>query len=170
LALSNVAFAANSATGGLAGAYSGPGHPPPPCGSPAGEPYCTSPCGQNGQGKGGAIFISTNGSANGVAVFTRNQASDAGTTPTDNTCVYGSYFPALLMDVKRLSDGLFQFSYTNSSAQIGSIYASTNLSDWDAIGVATQIAPGVYRFTDTAATNYTRRFYQLQLGSPCGGP
>jgi hypothetical protein len=71
-------------------------------------------------------------------------------------------FPTRLSNLVRLSDGRFQFDYTNGSAVAGTIYASTNLSSWSAIGSATQIAPGQYRFTDAAATNFTRRFYQLR--------
>ena len=71
-------------------------------------------------------------------------------------------FPTRLSNLERLSDGRFQFDYTNGSAVAGTIYASTNLSSWSAIGSATQIAPGQYRFTDAAATNFTRRFYQLR--------
>ncbi len=59
-------------------------------------------------------------------------------------------------------NGVFQFSYTNHSGQPLSVYASSDLVVWTAIGAATQIAPGWYQCTDTAATNYPRRFYQLR--------
>jgi len=68
----------------------------------------------------------------------------------------------ILTDLARLGGGAFQFAYTNNSGQSASIYASTNLTDWAAIGAATQISPGWYQFTDTNATNHTRRFYQLR--------
>jgi hypothetical protein len=61
-----------------------------------------------------------------------------------------------------LGNGTYQFAYTNSSGQPCSVYASTNLAGWTVIGSATQIAPGVYQFSDAAATNYYRRFYQLR--------
>ena len=67
-----------------------------------------------------------------------------------------------LTGLTNLGNGVFQFSYSNSSGQPLSVYASTNLVDWAAIGAATQIAPGLYQFTDTAAANYPRRFYQLR--------
>jgi hypothetical protein len=44
----------------------------------------------------------------------------------------------------------------------GSIYASTNLTNWAAIGAATQILSGLYQFTDLAATNYPIRYYRLR--------
>jgi len=61
-----------------------------------------------------------------------------------------------------LGNGTFQFAYTNSSGQPCSVYASTNLAGWTAIGPATQIAPGLFQFAESSATNYHRRFYQLR--------
>src|SRR5262249_20257805 len=63
---------------------------------------------------------------------------------------------------KRLSNVAFQFGYTNVSGKAASIYASTNLAAWSLVGVATQLSPGVYQFTDPSATSYPRRFYQLR--------
>lgn len=72
-------------------------------------------------------------------------------------------FRPALANVSRLPGGVIQFSYTNTGPSSFSVYASTNLAgDWSAIGAATQISPGVYQFTDTGATNYARRFYQLR--------
>jgi hypothetical protein len=67
-----------------------------------------------------------------------------------------------LADVRMLGSGAFQFAYTNGSGQSYSVYASTNLVNWSAIGAATQISPGLYQFTDANATNSPRRFYQLR--------
>ena len=67
-----------------------------------------------------------------------------------------------LTDFRQLQNGAFQFAYTNSGGQSASVYGSTNLIDWAVIGVATQISTGVYQFTDTAATNYSRRFYKIR--------
>jgi hypothetical protein len=61
-----------------------------------------------------------------------------------------------------LGNGAFQFAYTNGTGQPGSVYASTNLVGWTPLGAPLQIAPGVFQFTDTTATNYPRRFYQLR--------
>jgi hypothetical protein len=68
----------------------------------------------------------------------------------------------LLSDFKRLAGGAFQFAYTNSGGQTGSVYASTNLINWAAIGAAVQISNGFYRFTDNTATNLSRRFYKVK--------
>lgn len=69
--------------------------------------------------------------------------------------------PTILTDVTKLVDGVLQFSYASASPSF-SVYASTNLTNWSAIGVATQVAPNLYQFTDMAATNYPKRFYQLR--------
>lgn len=61
-----------------------------------------------------------------------------------------------------LGNGVFQFAYTNSSGQPCSVYASTNLVVWTAIGAATQVSPGQFQFIDTSAANHPRRFYQLR--------
>ena len=69
----------------------------------------------------------------------------------------------ILTNVVQRADGAFEFSYDDSSAtQNYSIYASTNMVDWAPIGPATRVGPTRYRFTDTAASSYVERFYQLR--------
>ena len=70
--------------------------------------------------------------------------------------------PVSLQNVKRLTNGSLQFAYSNASALTLSVYASTNLSDWASNGLATQIAPGLFQFTDPGATNFSQRFYQVR--------
>jgi hypothetical protein len=67
-----------------------------------------------------------------------------------------------LLDAEALGDGSFRFAYTNRSGRTYTIYASTNLTDWDPIALATQVSPGVFQFSDASATNHTQRFYQLR--------
>jgi hypothetical protein len=68
----------------------------------------------------------------------------------------------ILVAPKKLGNGGFQFGYTNISGKAATIYASTNLTTWSSVGVATQLSIGFYQFTDPSATNYARRFYQLR--------
>ncbi len=70
--------------------------------------------------------------------------------------------PPVMGDVRLLGNGSFQFGYTNGSARSYSIRASSNLAEWEPIGSATEVAPGVYQFTDQTAPAYQRRFYQLR--------
>ncbi len=67
-----------------------------------------------------------------------------------------------LSGVTRLNNGAFQFQYSATNVQGGSIYTSTNLIQWAPIGSATQVSPGVYQFIDNGATNRPQRFYQLR--------
>jgi gamma-glutamyltranspeptidase len=63
----------------------------------------------------------------------------------------------------RMPDGTFQFAYSNHSIQGLTVFATTNLVNWNAIGTATQVSPGWYQFTDSDATNMPYRFYQLRV-------
>jgi hypothetical protein len=67
-----------------------------------------------------------------------------------------------LTQLKKLANGAFQLGYSNSSSGGYTVYASSNLFDWIPIGSPTQASPGFFQFTDTEATNLTRRFYQLR--------
>jgi hypothetical protein len=68
----------------------------------------------------------------------------------------------LLTNAARVTNGVFQFAYSYGGGQNGTIYTSTNLINWAAVGSATLISSGLYQFADTAATNYVHRFYQLR--------
>ncbi len=72
--------------------------------------------------------------------------------------------PALvtLTGSARAGPGSFQFSYTNLSGLTYTVFAATNLIDWNAIGQATQISSGIFQFTDSATANFPYRFYQLR--------
>lgn len=70
--------------------------------------------------------------------------------------------PVTLTGFAKLPNGTFQFAYSNSSSLTYSVFASTNLVNWQSIGVATQISSSFFQFTDSAATNISRRFYQLR--------
>ena len=70
--------------------------------------------------------------------------------------------PIKLLNPVRLSDGRFQFAYSNANSMSLTVFASTNFAAWSPIGVATQLGPGYYQFTDSSSTNLPRRFYQLR--------
>lgn len=63
----------------------------------------------------------------------------------------------------RLTDGNYRISFTNVSGAGFTALASTNLAttNWTTLGAATETAAGQFRFTDTQATNYSRRFYRI---------
>src|SRR5262249_9783259 len=78
----------------------------------------------------------------------------------------GVITPPLLSGAKMLSNGTFQFSFTNNPAGSFTVISTTNvslpLSQWTVAGVPTMIAPGVFQFTSGLATNGPRRFYNVR--------
>jgi hypothetical protein len=58
--------------------------------------------------------------------------------------------------------GSFTLNFGGSSNATYSIWASTNLSTWLQIGIATEASAGLYQFTDEMATNWIQRFYRAQ--------
>src|ERR1019366_1489853 len=73
---------------------------------------------------------------------------------------------ATLTDAKRLTNGACQFCFTNIVGALFGVLATTNpalpLSNWTALGGATEVCPGQFQFTDPQATNTARRFYRLR--------
>jgi len=68
--------------------------------------------------------------------------------------------PSLVMtNPSTLGAGLFQFALTNVSGWNMSVFASTNLTDWELLPSS---ARPVWQFLDPAYTNYPQRFYRLQ--------
>jgi hypothetical protein len=74
--------------------------------------------------------------------------------------------PPFISGVQVLGGGVFQFSFTNTNAVAFSVLASTNvaapLASWENLGAPVSVGDGIYQFTDSGATNYARRFYQLR--------
>jgi hypothetical protein len=73
---------------------------------------------------------------------------------------------ATLTDAKVLTNGAFQFSFTNSPGALFSVLTTTNpalsLSNWLALGGVREISLGRFEFTDPQATNTPQRFYRLR--------
>ena len=59
-------------------------------------------------------------------------------------------------------NGQIQFSLSGVPGDVYHVLASTNLLDWQPIATVTNM-DGTIQFTDTAATNYSRRFYRLVM-------
>jgi alpha-tubulin suppressor-like RCC1 family protein len=71
-----------------------------------------------------------------------------------------------LAGAQTLTDGSFQFAYTNTPGAFFGVLASTNpalpLSNWVTLGDATEVSPGLFQFTDPQATNTPQRFYRVR--------
>ena len=65
-----------------------------------------------------------------------------------------------------LGNGHFQFSFSNEANVIYSVLGSTNvalpLAQWTVLGPPVSLGGGLYRFTDSSATNHAQRFYLLR--------
>ena len=72
-----------------------------------------------------------------------------------------------ILNSLKLSDGSFQFSFSNPSGSNYRVLASPNITapfnTWSNLGNATETAPGSgqFQFTDRQATNSPRRFYRV---------
>ena len=71
-----------------------------------------------------------------------------------------------LIDAKTLTNGSFQFAFTNSVGVIFGVLTTTNvawpLTNWTALGGVTEISPGQFQFTDPQATDGGQRFYTIR--------
>jgi hypothetical protein len=60
----------------------------------------------------------------------------------------------------------FQFSFTRAPGGTFSVLTATNLSlpitNWTVTGMATEVSPGQYQFTDPAATTLRSQFYRVR--------
>ena len=58
----------------------------------------------------------------------------------------------------------FNLNFIGNSNATYSIWAGTNLVNWDKIGTATESSPGQYQFIDATTTNWPQRFYRIAFG------
>jgi hypothetical protein len=74
--------------------------------------------------------------------------------------------PPNITGVKKLTNGVVQFSFTNKVGAIFGALASTNIAlsvnNWSALGRVPEISPGQFQFSDPQATNYSTRFYRAR--------
>ena len=74
--------------------------------------------------------------------------------------------PFVLTGAVGLTNGVFQFSFTNPAALNFTVLASTNmampLSNWTVLGVVTDSPAGQYHFSEPRNTNGVPRFYRVR--------
>jgi hypothetical protein len=72
--------------------------------------------------------------------------------------------PPRLSSLTRLPGDGAQLSFSGSAGISYTVRASANLLNWLPIGTATQTpSVGTFQFTDTQATNYSKRFYRVSI-------
>ena len=71
-----------------------------------------------------------------------------------------------LTEVKKLTGGSLQFSFTNNVGALFGVLATTNLllpmTNWTAMSGVAEISPGRFQFNDPQTANSGQRFYSLR--------
>jgi len=84
----------------------------------------------------------------------------------DNMTVTPAPPAILLTNPAKLTNGVFQFGFTNTPGASFSVFGAANLSlpfsNWTVLGGVTETAPGQYQFSDAQATNGPQRFYRVR--------
>ena len=84
----------------------------------------------------------------------------------DNMMVTPALVPFALGNASMLSNGAFQFSFSNISGKTFTVLGSTNsslpLSSWYVLGTAKEVSSGSYQFVDLQATNRPACFYRVR--------
>ena len=74
--------------------------------------------------------------------------------------------PIILTGATVLPNGAFRFNFTNTPGASFTALSTTNLSlpltNWTVLGAPTNVALGLFQFTDLQATNSARRFYGIR--------
>jgi alpha-tubulin suppressor-like RCC1 family protein len=74
--------------------------------------------------------------------------------------------PGITLSGKKLTDGSFQFAFTNNPGARFTALTATNLlipmANWTSLGGVMEDSPGQFQFTDSQATNSPLRFYRVR--------
>jgi hypothetical protein len=94
---------------------------------------------------------------------------DGNPRPATGSWDIGPYqytLPVILTGAAKLTNGAFQFAFTNTSGGTNTVLATTNLllplTNWTVLGTVTDSPPGQFQFTDPQATNRPLRFYRVR--------
>jgi len=82
----------------------------------------------------------------------------------DNIVVTPAPPPIVITDPTILSNGAFQFSFTNQPNATFTVLGGTNLSpfsSWIPLPGLLETVPGSFQFTDPEATTFLRRYYRV---------
>lgn len=84
---------------------------------------------------------------------------------TNDLLLYQSPTPSLV-GPKLLTNGVFQFTFSNALSASWTVFSTTNLSlpfaNWTSVGTASNIAPGLFQFTSAPLTNDAERFFMVR--------
>jgi hypothetical protein len=119
-------------------------------------------------------WLTIGGITNGVVSFSFT-ADTSGSSRTAHITLLGQSIPItqgtigtppILAGVQLLGNGAVQFTFTNNPNATFTVISSTNvtlpLSEWTAVGPATNNPPGQFQFTTPPLTNTPQRFYSVR--------
>jgi len=66
-----------------------------------------------------------------------------------------------ITSLKAISNHAHQLSFTGQSGFGYTVWASTNLTQWAALGIPNEVRPATFQFNDLAVTNTPGRYYRL---------
>ncbi|MGC3957087.1 MAG: hypothetical protein QM813_03715 [Verrucomicrobiota bacterium] len=69
--------------------------------------------------------------------------------------------PAEITSCGYATNGAFALGFTGDANTPYHVQTSTNLTDWEYLGPATQSPPGVFYFIDSSAKDHAQRFYRI---------
>lgn len=76
------------------------------------------------------------------------------------------FFPIVLSDSSVQADGTFQFSFANTPGTSFTVFGTADVTapftNWTALGKASEVSPGQFRFVDPQATNNLQRYYRVR--------
>jgi hypothetical protein len=97
-----------------------------------------------------------------ITIQAQNNATP-GLSATRSFTVFVNAIPGPVMSNASLSNGLFGFQITGSTGMNYTIQSSTNLIDWNTVGITNPLTLP-FQWTDTNAAYDGMRFYRLFLG------
>jgi hypothetical protein len=119
-------------------------------------------------------WLAITGITNGVVSFSFT-ADTSGSSRTAHITLLGQSIPITqgtigtpptLTGVQLLGNGAVQFTFTNNPTATFTVISTTNLalplSEWTAVGPATNNPPGQFQFTTPPLTNAPQRFYSVR--------
>ena len=110
----------------------------------------------------------------GMVVLRASQSGDATYTPAPNADQVLIVVPGnnVITDFQRLASGMFTFHFYGEPGTDYVVQGSTNLVNWLSLATNQVNGLGYVEFTDTSATNYSKRFYRIAPLSAVssGGP
>lgn len=106
-------------------------------------------------------FVTMTGA--GLVVLRASQSGDMTTAPAPSVDQVLIVVPGnnIITDFQRLANGMFTFRFYGDPGTNYVVQGTTDLLNWSALATNQVSGLGYLEFTDTSATNYSKRFYRI---------